>query len=71
MIIDYDTSKYDFSGLVGSLFDSPLSELDNQEEKKNLTLGNDTRTSFHKVFYQRLDEGWEDFEYTSISFIHW
>ena len=53
MIINYDTSKYDFSGLVGSLFDSPLSELDNQEEKKNLTLGNDTATAFHKVFYQR------------------
>ena len=69
MIINFDKEKYDFANLVGSLFDVPLSELDNQDEKKNLTLGNDTGTAFHKVFYRRLDEGWEDFEYTYISFV--
>ena len=60
-IVQYDTKKYNFSGMVQSLFDCDLSDLDSQEQKTNLTLGNDTKTEFHKVFYKRIDEGWPEF----------
>ena len=62
-IINYDTEKYYFTKLVGGLYDTDLTKLDNDDQKGNLTLGNDTKTSFHKKFYDRLDApgGWPEF----------
>ena len=68
-ILKYDTVQYRFQDLVQSLFDCDLSELDNQEEKTNLTLGTDTKTEFHKVFYRRVDAGWPEFMHTYLSFL--
>ena len=63
-IINYDKDRYYFSKLIGSLYDIDLSDLDNEDQKTNLTLGKDTHTEFHKVFYNRIDAegGWPEFE---------
>ena len=68
-IIKYDTSKYNFSELVSQLFTVKLSELDNQDQKTNLTLGTDTKTQFHRVFYDKIDSGWTEFTDTYHSFL--
>ena len=70
-IIEYDTNKYNFAELVGSLYDLELENLDNEEQKTNLTLGKDTHTAFHKDFYAKIDAegGWYEFEETYKSFI--
>ena len=68
-ILEYDTSKYDFVGLVETLFDVDLQNLDSKDQKDNLTLGKDTHTPFHKVFYGRLDSGWPEFDNLYLSFI--
>tara|TARA_R110002110_G_scaffold234140_3_gene450261 strand:+ start:1771 stop:2475 length:705 start_codon:yes stop_codon:yes gene_type:complete len=60
-ILEYSTKKYNFAELVGGLFPVDLSELDNEDQKGSLTLGKDTHTSFHRVFYDRLDSGWPEF----------
>ena len=68
-ILKYDTKKYNFAGMVQSLFDCDLDNLDNHDQKTNLTLGSDTKTEFHKVFYNRIDAGWPEFMNTYISFL--
>jgi len=68
-ILTFDTEKYNFAGLVQSLFDCDLADLDSQEEKTNLTLGSDTKTEFHKVFYKRIDAGWPEFMDVYLSFL--
>ena len=62
-ILTYDTKIYHFADLVGALYDTPLDELDNDEEKTNLGLGTDTHTEFHRIFYDRVDapDGWLEF----------
>ena len=63
-ILEYDTNKYNFAELISGLFDIDLSDLDSKDQKTNLTLGMDTHTSFHKVFYDKLDGegGWAEFD---------
>ena len=63
-IIEYDTERYCFSSLITDLYGVPLEVLDSEDKKTNLSLGKDTHTSLHKVFYERLDskEGWPEFE---------
>ena len=68
-IIKYDTEKYPFSKIVRSLYEVPLEELDNHDRKKNLALGEDTHTAFHKSFYKKIDEGWPEFEKLYSSFL--
>lgn len=70
-IIKYDTNKYYFARLVQSLFDVSLEDLDSTDQKTNLTLGNDTKTEFHKIFYARLDQGggWPEFQNVYDAFI--
>ena len=70
-IIEYDTEKYYFAKLIGSLFNVDLADLDNEEQKTNLTLGKATHTSFHKVFYAKLDAegGWPEFENLYKAFV--
>jgi|TARA_R110002167_G_scaffold97496_5_gene257296 hypothetical protein len=70
-ILEYNTEKYYFSKLISSLFDIDLSNLDSDEEKTNLTLGKDTHTSLHKVFYNKLDGegGWPEFENLYKAFV--
>jgi ectoine hydroxylase-related dioxygenase (phytanoyl-CoA dioxygenase family) len=70
-ILAYDIEKYNFAKLVGDLYTVPLDELDNTEEKTNLTLGSDTHTEFHRTFYDRVDadDGWPEFVNTYKSFL--
>jgi hypothetical protein len=68
-ILKFDTEAYNFQKLVQSLFDCDLDNLDNHEQKTNLTLGLDTKTEFHKVFYKRIDDGWPEFMDTYHSFL--
>ena len=70
-ILTYDTKKYYFADLVGSLYDVDLTELDNEDQKINLTLGSDTKTAFHKKFYARIDQdgGWPEFTNLYQAFI--
>jgi hypothetical protein len=62
-IINYDTNRYYFADLVGSLYDTSLDQLDNEDQKTNLIEGSDTKTAFHKKFYERIDAdgGWPEF----------
>ena len=70
-IIKYDKEKYNFKELVGSLFESPLEDLDSGDIKVNLSNGKDTHTSFHKKFYKKIgaESGWKEFELLYVSFI--
>ncbi len=68
-ILEYSTERYDFQGLVSELFDGDLDDLDNREEKKGLTLGKDTHTSFHRHFYEAIDAGWPEFMNTYHAFL--
>ena len=61
-IINYDTEKYNFLDLVSELYDCDLTVLDSIDKKDNLALGMDTHTPFHKTFYERIDNGWPEFE---------
>jgi hypothetical protein len=70
-ILTYDTKKYGFAELVSVLYNRPLDELDNNEEKTNLGLGTDTHTEFHRIFYDRMDapDGWLEFIETYTGFL--
>ena len=48
-IISYDTNKYYFAELLESLYSIDLSDLDSEDQKTHLTLGEDTHTSLHKI----------------------
>ena len=71
LIIDYDTKRYYFAELVGSLYNMDLSDLDSEDQKKNLTLGKDTHTSLHKIYYGRIDAdgGWPEFDNLYKAFV--
>ena len=58
-IFDYDIKKYPFRDLASGLYDKDLSELDSDDTKLDLTLGKDTATPFHKLFYERIDSGYD------------
>jgi len=60
-ILTYDTTRYNFAELVGGLFSVDLTDLDNEDQKTAMTLGKDTHTAFHRVFYDRVDAGWPEF----------
>ena len=63
-ILDFDKKNYDLCKLIEDLFDSKLEDLHLKSEKKYEVfkeLGKDSHTEFHKKFYQKIDEGWEEF----------
>jgi hypothetical protein len=68
-IIKYDTEKYPFSQVVREIYEVPLEDLDSHDRKKNLALGEDTHTPFHKAFYKKIDAGWPEFENLYTSFL--
>ena len=68
-IISFDTGKYPFKDLVGKLYNGELQRLDNQDQKTNLTLGSDTKTEFHRVFYDKIDSHWPEFMHVYHEFI--
>ena len=70
-ILNYNTKKYYFADIIGSLYDTTLDNLDNEDQKTNLTLGKDTHTSFHKDYYKRIDAdgGWPEFNNLYQAFV--
>ncbi len=62
-ILKYDIKKYNFIELITNLFNSPLNEL-HQIAKKEYELfteiGKDSNTEFHKLFYKKLNQGWDE-----------
>lgn len=70
-ILNYDTTRYYFADLVGSLYDVDLVDLDNEDQKTNLTLGKDTHTAFHKSYYAKIDAdgGWPEFDNLYKAFV--
>ena len=68
-ILYYDTQKYPFRDLLETIYKTDLTSLDTDDAKKNLTLGNDTKTSLHKDFYRKIDSGWPEFMDMYKSFV--
>ncbi len=60
--INYNLNKYNFVKLTEELFKTNLSKL-HEIQKNNYELftelGKDSNTEFHKMFYKKLNEGWE------------
>ena len=57
-------NKYKFIDLVTDLFQKSLSELHIESNKYELftELGKDSNTEFHKLFYDKLNQGWNEIE---------
>ena len=67
----FDKKKYPLHDLVQRLFDSDLQHVHESGEKYDLfdTLGKDSHTFYHKKFYNKLDNGWEEFTKTYTDFL--
>jgi len=65
MILKYDISKYPFISLIQSLFDvddlSSLHQSTNERYKYFDEVGADSATIFHKMFYDKMRSGWNEF----------
>lgn len=62
-ILKYDTNKYNFQEVVSKIYKSELDQIHNDSDKEyNIVqyLGKDSDTIFHKVFYNKLREGWPE-----------
>jgi hypothetical protein len=65
-------NNYKFIDLVSELFDCELNNVHNSTEKKYdlfTELGKDTQTIYHKIFYQKLNEGWNEIKNEYDNFI--
>jgi len=74
--IKYNSEKYNFVGLISDLFEAEdLQVLHNHLEEiyvapdGNTGLGNDTHSKYHKLFYDKLRSGWDEFLSSYKSFI--
>ena len=59
--IKFNTQQYPFKELVQSLYDNNLDELDDNLDHKEGTVGADTDSIWHKVFYDKLRSGYPEF----------
>lgn len=63
--VNYDLHKYKFIKLVSELFETELNKLHLIQNKKyNLftKIGKDSETEFHKKFYNKLNNEWDEFK---------
>ena len=70
--LDYDNKKYKFIDLIKELYNSELNNLHNLiEEKYELftVLGQDSNTFFHKKFYDKLNNNWQEIKNEYYKFI--
>ena len=61
----YDINEYKFIDLVSNLYDCNLNELHNSKEDRYelfTELGKDSHTVYHKMFYNKLDNGWKEIQ---------
>lgn len=68
-IVKYDYKKYNFDELIKNLFKvGNLSCLDESFDEL-FRIGDDSKTIYHKIFYDKYRNGWPEFEYLYLSFI--
>lgn len=63
--LQFDKKKYNFVSVVSKIFDCELKDIHNWTETKYDffgpdMLGKDTHTEFHKHFYKKLDNKWDE-----------
>ena len=68
-IVEFNKNKYPFDKIVGELYEYNLNELNDNLDHKKGTLGKDTDSIWHTVFYNKLRKGWPEFIKTYESFI--
>jgi|688.fasta_scaffold179847_2 hypothetical protein len=69
--IKFDTLKYDFRKKISEIFNANLEELHKEFEfeKKIFTMQNNSDTKFHRIFYDKINSGWNDFDDLYENFI--
>ncbi len=72
--LTFDKKKYDFVKIIADHFNCELKNIHNWTDTKYDfftpdMLGKDTHTEFHKWFYKRLDDGWDELTETYDKFI--
>jgi len=73
-ILNYDKDSYDLVSIVSNLFDKDLSSLHDSALKNYElftieSLGKDSDTEFHNLFYNKLHSGWDELINTYEKFI--
>lgn len=68
-IIPFDHQKFNFSKVVGDLFETDRLQDLNENHKELFQVGMDSSTSFHKKFYDKYREGWNELEEMYLNFI--
>jgi len=70
-IIEYDTKEFGFRKVVEDLFGSELESLDSEDAKSGLRIGEDTQTSLHNRFYEKVNSGsgWRELQDIYTSFL--
>jgi len=62
--VEFDKKKYDFVSVVEKLFKTKLcklhSQIDNYAWDGEDTTGMDSHTKLHRIFYNKLDNGWDE-----------
>ena len=60
-IIEFNKEKYPFDKIVSSLYKEDLDKLNDNLDHKKGTVGKDTDSIWHNIFYDKLREGWPEF----------
>jgi hypothetical protein len=71
--LDYNVNDYKFIQLVTDLFKCELNNLHNQTSTKYelfTTIGKDTDTEFHRMFYNKLNDNWSEIKEEYSKFIN-
>tara|TARA_R110002020_G_C16314283_1_gene774126 strand:+ start:1003 stop:1665 length:663 start_codon:yes stop_codon:yes gene_type:complete len=68
-IFRFNKNLYPFDKLVASLYDYNLDKLNDDLDHTKGTLGKDTNTIWHKIFYDKLRSGWPELVKLYKSFI--
>jgi len=76
LVICYDAERFNFAKIVSQLFSvEDLTKLHDHLETGYVApdgvagLSNDTHSKFHKLFYNKLNSGWKEFNDMYVSFV--
>jgi len=74
-IYKYQTKKYNFTTLIENLFEcNNLSKLhekipENKKYNELFKVGHDSSTTFHEIFYKKLNSTWVEFDDVYYDFV--
>ena len=68
-LIKFDHERHDFVKIIKDLFHVDKLEDMNEEHAELFKVGDDSKTSFHKEFYDRYRAGWDEFQNLYEQFI--